>query len=77
MSMFPGAHAQVYKNEEGEVLGWDYPSEPDPYDDYDDGDDYHEHEWGPVEHARFTGNPHRKCTGCDEITLDLNDEEDA
>jgi hypothetical protein len=33
----------------------------------------HVHNWGPVEHARLTGNPHRKCTGCNEITLDLED----
>jgi hypothetical protein len=41
-------------------------------------DDDHEHEWGPVESARFTGNPHRKCQhpGCTEITLDCEDEED-
>lgn len=31
----------------------------------------HVHQWGPIEHARLTGNPHRKCTGCDVITLDL------
>ena len=43
--MFPGYGAQVYRNEAGEVLGWDYPTEPeyDP-DDYlsswdDDEDD--------------------------------------
>jgi len=39
MSMFPGAGAQVYYNDAGEPLGWDYPSdEPDfdfdPYDDF-------------------------------------------
>jgi hypothetical protein len=35
MSMFPGPGAQIYHNEVGEVLGWDYPpDEPnDPYDD--------------------------------------------
>ena len=33
---FPGAGAQVYYNEEGEPLGWDYPSESDPYDLYED-----------------------------------------
>lgn len=35
---FPGAGAQVYRNEEGEVLGWDYPDydePPDPDDWYD------------------------------------------
>jgi len=37
----------------------------------------HEHTYGPVEHARFTGNPHRKClfVGCRHISLDLDDEE--
>lgn len=43
---FPTAHSQVYRNEAGEVLGWDNPSyddgayDPDDYlpDDYDDGD---------------------------------------
>lgn len=40
MSMFPGAGAVIYRNEAGEPIGWDYPSEPeeygsDPYDDYD------------------------------------------
>jgi len=40
-------------------------------------DDDHDHEWGPVEYARFTGNPHRKCQhpGCNEIT-DLDEEDD-
>lgn len=36
MTMFPGAGAQVYYNEAGEPLGWDYPSEPDPDDFYDE-----------------------------------------
>lgn len=38
----------------------------------------HEHKWGPVAHAAFTGNPHRKCTvsGCTWITLDLRDDDD-
>ena len=39
--MFPGPGAEIHRNEEGEVLGWDYPSydePPDPDDDpwYDD-----------------------------------------
>jgi hypothetical protein len=34
----------------------------------------HEHEWGPVEISRLAGNPHRKCTQCRCITLDLEDE---
>ena len=28
--MFPGPHAQVYYNEAGEPLGWDYPSHDEP-----------------------------------------------
>ncbi len=38
----------------------------------------YEHDWGPVEHARLTGNPHRKCQigGCRVINLDLDDEDD-
>lgn len=34
--MFPGPGAVVYRNEEGEPLGWDYPSEPEPMDPYED-----------------------------------------
>ena len=30
--MFPGAGAQVYYNEAGEPLGWDYPSYDEPED---------------------------------------------
>ncbi|WP_372741517.1 hypothetical protein [Neptunomonas sp.] len=48
--MFPGANARIYRNEAGEVMGWDYPSEddevydPDDYlhDPYEDDDDYDE-----------------------------------
>ena len=38
----------------------------------------HTHEWGEVEHSRFTFNPHRKCKvyGCNQITLDLDDPEE-
>ena len=38
--------------------------------------DAHTHEWGDVEEARFTGNPHRKCKTCRVITLDLYDNDD-
>lgn len=31
--MFPGPHAIIIRNEEGEPVGWDYPSDPDPYDE--------------------------------------------
>lgn len=39
--MFPGAGATVYRNEAGEPIGWDYPSEFDPNDrdDEDPGPD--------------------------------------
>lgn len=34
------------------------------------------HEWGEVEHSRFTGTPHRKCKNCKFISLDLEDNND-
>jgi hypothetical protein len=39
--VFPGAGAQVYRNEAGEPIGWDYPSydEPDVGDIYDAWDE--------------------------------------
>ncbi|MHB1762671.1 MAG: hypothetical protein ACYCS4_08030 [Acidimicrobiales bacterium] len=30
--MFPGPGAQIYRNEAGEVLGWDFPGAYDPGD---------------------------------------------
>lgn len=38
----------------------------------------HECVWGPIQHAHMTGNPHRKCKalGCNNITLDLYDDEE-
>lgn len=39
--MFPGAHSVVYRNEEGEVLGWDNPS----YSDEPDVDDFYGNEF--------------------------------
>jgi hypothetical protein len=39
MSAFPGAGARIFTNDAGEVVGWDYPSDPDPADRYDDRDD--------------------------------------
>lgn len=38
MSMFPGYGAQIYYNDAGEPIGWDYPSS----DDYDHDDWYDE-----------------------------------
>jgi hypothetical protein len=36
--MFPGPSAQIYHNEAGEVLGWDYaPDEPEWDDEWDEG----------------------------------------
>lgn len=39
----------------------------------------HEHDYGPVEHAFLTGEPHRKCRvdGCAFISLDLYPERDG
>lgn len=56
--------------------GWPIDTDGKEIPDTPDEDD-HDHEWGPVETSRFTGNPHRRCQhpGCDEITLDLTDEE--
>ena len=38
--MFPGPGARIYRNEDGEPIGWDYPSDdpPEPVDDDDDLD---------------------------------------
>lgn len=92
MSMFPGPGAEIIRNEEGEVLGWDYPSQDDSYDPRDDfgpepdrceehdqidcGE--HHHEWGELEHSRFAGTLHRKCLDpdCRHIKA-LEDEEDG
>lgn len=38
--MFPGANATVYRNEDGEVLGWDTYSPADEPDYYSEMDDY-------------------------------------
>ncbi len=44
---FPGYGAQIYYNDAGEVLGWDYPSydePPDPWDDDPWDDDLNDEE---------------------------------
>jgi len=68
MSMFPGPGAQIYRNEAGEVLGWDYPSQPgedyDP-DNYlsDEPDDPTCEECG----EEFDDNPNKKiCKTCED-----------
>lgn len=43
--MFPGATASVYRNEEGEPIGWDYQSDEDWYDPYEDDRIYDEEDW--------------------------------
>jgi hypothetical protein len=39
----------------------------------------HDHDFGPMEIAPFTGNPHRKCQleGCRFVSLDFDDDEDS
>ena len=39
--MFPGPGAQITRNEAGEPLGWDYPSD-EPFDSYDEDRDYYD-----------------------------------
>jgi hypothetical protein len=39
---FPGAGAQVYYNDDGEPLGWDYPN----YDEPPDVDEYYDDPYG-------------------------------
>jgi len=34
--MFPGPGAQIYKNDAGEVLGWDYPPDEPYEEDFED-----------------------------------------
>lgn len=34
-----------------------------------------DHEFGDMELARFTGNPHRRCKFCGFVTLDLDEDE--
>lgn len=47
---FPGPYARIYRNEAGEVLGWDneYPEEPE-YDDRDDAPEWCEDCGEPAE----------------------------
>jgi len=50
--MFPGAGAQIYRNEAGEPVGWDYLScdeGPDLDDYYDNCDNYDEDDEGDDE----------------------------
>lgn len=61
---FPGAGASVYRNEAGEVLGWDYPDydrpEPDPEEtEYGRADDWCR------KHKKF------ECDECEDERIDL------
>jgi hypothetical protein len=69
---FPTAHSQIYRNDAGEVTGWDSPGYDDePYDpedyldgaDYDDDDDDDE----PENHLPIDPVTGRESTGADEI----------
>ena len=42
--MFPGAGAQIYRNEAGEVTGWDYPNYDEPPDPEEDRDYYQDND---------------------------------
>lgn len=46
MSMFPGPNARVYRNEDGEPIGWDYPSDEFDVDEFYERDDYLDDEDG-------------------------------
>lgn len=43
---------------------------------FDDDEEEHVCQWGPVEVAHFTGNPHRHCLECGVVSLDLDEEEE-
>lgn len=57
---FPGAHAQVYRNEEGEVLGWDQL----PYPDTDERDYEEEAYWADYEEDPDGGTEWVICDEC-------------
>jgi hypothetical protein len=70
--MFPGPGAQVYYNEAGEPLGWDYPSYDEPENDpYDDIDDYFDDD----EREAIFGNKDRHNDGEDEEEEPWTDED--
>ena len=66
---FPGAGAQVYYNEAGEPLGWDYPS----YDGRDFEDS--ERDWEEEEYWRNGGDdePGTEWVICDECGNEYED----
>jgi hypothetical protein len=73
------AHAEGDDVDDSHYLG-----EAEPLDDFDFADDdaippdgAHVCEFGSMEIARFTGNPHRKCQvdGCRIVSLDFDDDD--
>lgn len=48
----------------------------DDPDRHDGGDNHCRHVFGPVHHSRFTGNPHRDCTLCGLVSLDLDEDDE-
>ena len=85
--MFPTASSTIYRNEDGEVLGWDndYGYEPDydPYEDHyyaDEEPDY----YGDADACRAAGTHGNDCSGngdgtweCDWCGEDCTSEMDA
>lgn len=64
-TMFPGPGAEVYRNEAGEVTGWDYPSYEPPYEPADE--EYGRDEDWCKKHGCWTWNEDCTCgdTECD------------
>lgn len=72
--MFPGAHASIIRNEDGEPTGWDYPGEPDydpadflygDQDDQEPDEDDGMHDYEPQDHdERACAENHGDCA-CD------------
>lgn len=74
--MFPGAHAQIYRNEAGEVLGWDnnayFEPDYDPFD-LDDDDDYEDDDVDTEGDYEYNDKGTiGKCTMCGAVETKLN-----
>lgn len=83
---FPPAGAHIYRNELGEVTGWDnpdYDEGPDPdeyyerYDDYEDDDHDEEEDDEPEGHLPIDPVTGRESTGADEIETASEADEDG
>lgn len=53
--MFPSAGAQIYRNEAGEPIGWDYPSDEEPGDFDDHYENWEKPEFETVEECMDYG----------------------